>query len=496
MNNEFEGLKKKEDKKKGFLAWLRERLGFGSRSMGNVSEGARGLNLNGIKTAGALGRGAGMSGKFGAAGAFSFLGGKAAIVTFGLIALAVGTTLYYKNADMGKSTETSMGQTQVASYVPKIMREQNNASSLDIFKQATKGIKTEEDVKQPEDVVPEEPKAQESADPKAIDAKLGMDNKPRLQTDMQFGLSNSVGTDASGNKFSSLGGFGNHMGKFGPSVKGDFAKNDLLKSASGNKLSSMKSQSRPVIAQGSKFKATKGGKKALDQAYAIKSMQMQPNYGKADTARSTMDRAWEGGTGDGSTGLPSGGSGVSDGGSGIVQTPSTLDGIEDTTTPDYGNQNIKLPNYKFETPWASLVQTAMILLMIAALLAGIVSMVAKIPVYGQIIAAIIAGIAALLAIAVIVIGIKLMTTYGQNKLGMIYVIGGGLALAGAVAAIGGLYFGWNMLYSQLLAAAAGIMGMFASMAAGPAMQDSINKQLQEQQSQTSRVSFSHHKYIV
>jgi hypothetical protein len=140
--------------------------------------------------------------------------------------------------------------------------------------------------------------------------------------------------------------------------------------------------------------------------------------------------------------------------------------------------------------------------MISALLSGIAGMVAKIKPWGTIIATIIAAIAAIMAIMVIVIGMKIMSTYGQHKLGMIYVIGGGLALAAAIAAIGGINFGWNMLYSQLLAAAAGILGMFASMAAGPAMQNSINKQMNEQQvqtstnTQTSSISSSLNRFIV
>lgn len=51
--NEFEDLKrkKKEEKKKGFLGWLREKLGFSPKGMGNISEAARDINLAGLRGA-------------------------------------------------------------------------------------------------------------------------------------------------------------------------------------------------------------------------------------------------------------------------------------------------------------------------------------------------------------------------------------------------------------------------------------------------------------
>ena len=504
--NEFKDLKKKkEEKKKGFLAWLREKLGFSPKGMGNISEGAKSINLSGLR--GATIRGAGGifgSGSRGIGGLFSFLGGKGTIVTLALVGLAVGTTLYWRSANDVTSKEegySSMGR--MDSYVPRILREQNNVSSLDIFKEANKGaINFEEDIAK--NIEEDQQKNEENVNSNQLAADLGFENdsniqfenKPRLQTDMKFGLSSDIGSGS--NKFSALGGFGNHMGKFGPQVGSGFDKNSLLKSASGSKISSLKSQKKPVLAKSSKFQSI-GGKRAFDQAKAIKSMHMQPNYGKADTARSNLDKAWEGGTdGGGSVGLPSGGSGITDGGSGIVQTPSSLDNIGDTLGGINPNAEVpNVPGYKFDTPWAGMIQKAMMLLMIAALLAGIASMVAKIPVYGKILAAIIALAAIAMGVMVIMIGMKLQSQFGQNKLGMIYMIGGGLAIAGAIAAIGGAFFGWSMLYSQILAAAAGILGMFASMAAGPEMQKAVEKELNKDKNQTSWViTSSHRKYIV
>jgi hypothetical protein len=478
--NEFDDLKrkKKEEKKKGFLGWLREKLGFSPKGMGNLSEVARDINLAGLRGAALRGSGGILgSGGRGIGGIFSFLGGKGAIVTFALVGIAVGMTLYYggmNNAPQGQENYSSMGK--VDSYVPKILKEQTNASSLDIFKEANKGAISfdEEEINKNKEEEPKEEQPVVNEKNNQLEVNLGFDNKPRLQTDMKFGLSSDIGSGS--NKFSALGGFGNHMGKFGPQVgsgfsKNDFDKNSILKTANAGKLSPIKSQKRPVIAQGYKFQNVKGGKSAFDQAKAIKSMQLAPNYGKADIARSNLDKAWEGGTSGGGVGVPSGGSGIDNGGSGVVQTPSTIDNIGDTSGGINPNINIpNVPGYKFDTPWAGLIQQAMLLLMISAFLTGIIAMLIKSPDptgITKIIAYFLLGIALMLAAMVMMIGFKLMFQYGQNKLGWIYVIGGGVAAGAAIAALSGLGIGSHMLIAKILAAAAGIIGMFASMAAGP-----------------------------
>lgn len=500
--NEFEELKnkkEKEDKKKGFIGWLKEKLGFSPKGMGTVSEGARGINLANIGKAGSfVGRGAGLKG----AGFLSFFGGKAGLLTMGLVALAVGTTLYYRSMDNTPISSDGKAYIGDTSYVPRILREQQSGSSLDIFREANRGIIKEEDDTEAKYKNQKEEMPQETPQ---IDANLGFDNKEsmdigrkKLQTDMQFGLSTGFGSGTN-NKFSGLGGFGNHMGKFGPSVGSGFSKNelgnanDLLRKATGGKLSAMNSQKRPVIAKANTLKGMKGGRTALDQAKAIKGMALQPNYGSADTARYTLDKAWEGTTGSGGVGLPSGGSGVSSGGEGVVQTPSTLDNIGDTMGSVPNTQVPNVPGYKFDTPWASLLQKAMMFLMISALLAGIASMVAKIKPWGLIVAVALAMAAVAMAVMVIMIGIQIQKVFGQNKLGMLYIIGGGLAIAAAIAAIAGAWescASWAVLLAKILAAGAGIMAMFAAMAAGPAAQDYAKKQIEEQTKQEQKTSMN------
>lgn len=502
--NDFEELnkKKKEEKKKGFIGWLREKIGFTPRGMGNISEGARGINLTNIGRFGSM---AGRGGLSRGAGFLSFLGGKGGLATFALVALAVGVTMYYRN--MGNNAVSPQANEYMgdSSYTPRILKEQTSGSTLDMFRKANEGLLSDETVddetkyKNPNEPKPDKPEM--TAD-LGFDDKdsLSLDNKKKLQTDMQFGLSTGFGSGTN-NKFSALGGFGNHMGKFGPSVgsgfsKNNLAQNDLLRKATGSKLSAMNSQKRPLIAKGKSLKSMKGGRSAFDQAKAIKGMSLQPNYGSADTARYTLDKAWEGTTESGGVGgLPTGGSGISSGGEGIVQTPSTLDNIGDTMGSVPDNQVPGVPGHSFDTPWASLLQKAMMFLMISALLAGIASMVAKIKPWGMIAAIALALAAIAMAVMVIMIGMQIMKVYGQKKLGMIYVIGGGLAIAAAIAAIAGVKVTWAALLSKILAAAAGIMAMFASMAAGPAAQDYMKKQMEEQQKQqeqkTSKVSSSY-----
>jgi len=512
--NEFEDLKrkKKEEKKKGFLGWLREKLGFSPKGMGNISEAARDINLAGLRGAAIRGSSGILgSGGRGSGGIFSFLGGKGAIVTFALVGLAVGMTLYYggmNNVPQGQENYSSMGK--VDSYVPKILKEQTNASSLDMFKEANKGAISfdEEETNKNKEEEPKEEQPVVNEKNNQLEVNLGFDNKPRLQTDMKFGLSSDIGSGS--NKFSALGGFGNHIGKFGPQVgsgfsKNDFDKNSLLKTANAGKLSPIKSQKRPVIAQGYKFQNVKGGKSAFDQAKAIKSMQLAPNYGRADTARSNLDKAWEGGTGGGgSAGLPNGGSGISGGGSGVVQTPWINPATPTDPAPPGGtNPNVpnipNVPGYKFDTPWAGLIQQAMLFLMISASLTLIIATLMTLPeptATTKMTACILLVNALMLAAMVMMIGFKLMSQYGQNKLGWIYVIGGVVAAGAAIAALSGLGIGFHMLIAKILAAAAGIIGMFASMAAGPAMQKAAEKELNNVNKQTAYIiTSSSRKYI-
>lgn len=480
--------KKKENKKKGFLPWLKDKFGISSRgSMGSVSEGARGIDLSNIsKGIGNLSKaGVSASGKAGSS-IISALLGKSTIITLAALAVGIGGTLYFYNSrsSVGSNNEqASMTEVQPSNYVPAILKEKSEGSSLDIFKKAASNDLAYADESQNYESQ-EVPEAQESAKEnqnKMIPEESPFKNKPKLQTDMKIGLTSSLGT-GSNNKLSALGGFGNHIGKFNPDAKSTIEFKNLL----GKKITGMNRSKKAVIAKGVSVNSFKG-KGAFGQAKAIKKTQLQPNYGSADRARATMDKAWEGSTGSGAPGLPTSGSGVGSGGAGIVETPSSLDNI-DSEPGAYGTGDTEIPDvgrtFDF-APWEGLLKQAMIMLFLSAALAFLASILMKIfdPTGITKMIAIGLALAAIgLGMYVISIGSQISSMFGQSKLGMIYQIGGGLAVAAGGMALAGIAF-WDtgMVIGAVLAAAAGIMGLFAAMAAGPASKDIENKMQEKQQ---------------
>ena len=87
--------KEKKDKKKGFLPWLRSRLGVGGQgAMGGAGEGLPGAANFGRAAFGAAKFGA----SSGAGGLGGLLAGNAGLIAMAaIVAAAVGTTLYMKN---------------------------------------------------------------------------------------------------------------------------------------------------------------------------------------------------------------------------------------------------------------------------------------------------------------------------------------------------------------------------------------------------------------
>lgn len=462
--------KKKE--RKGFLPWLKQRLGFGrSASMGNLSsQGA--INL----------------GKIGAAkpGLLAALAAKSSVlIPMAVVALSVGTVVYMKSArNASPEQNAAMGDSSQAvknrnlDYVPAILREQKNASSLDMFKEANKG-KVSLDEPQPA------AKDEKSKEPEASsDANAGEQPNPQdemnaqLQGAAQIGLSGDVG---SGNKFSSLGGFGNKMGSFGPKVgfsnMGSGFSNMPKFQDRKNKLLAMNSK-KFGVSKASRISTKKGDAgKSLGRAQAIKNTMRSYQGTNSDTIRATSDAAWEGTTGEGTTGV--GGEGISNGGAGIVETPSSLN---DVTPSGGGPGDYNYPgstNYDLDNPWGNMLDQCLMYLMLAAALSYAGSLLIQ---AGQKaggwwgIALMVMGwilcIAALLmAIKVVMNGIELMTKYKQAKLGTIYLIAGLAAVTAAGLAMAGQWYSSAAGYVGYFAGAAGILAMLGSMAAGSAMKD-------------------------
>lgn len=470
------GFKKKE-KKKGFLPWLKQRLGFGNSASMGSSVSAGNVGLTGAKT-----------------GLSVLLAAKSVLVPLAIVAVIGGTTIYVKNQNNIKSQEqSSIGDSSKATnanYVPAILREQNKntGSSLDIFKQAAKGkISLDEKAVKPADVKKEE-KPSESAEQGDMpqDNPMG-DMAAALQGVNQQGLSTEIG---SSNKFSAMGGFGQKQGlsqkagltnfgnNFSALPKFQDRKNKLL-AMSGNKKITV---GKGNMVKGIKDKSSRSA--SLNQAMSIRATQRQYKGGKVDSLRSTQDAAWESTTGDGEA---TGGSGLSDGGAGLLQTPSAINEVSDYNAP---NSDMNIPanfNSDKDNPWGNKVDEAMNLLTMAAAFSVAASLLVK---WGKQLMAktgflwyvglalVIAGIA-LAAIAmsyalkVMGIGKDLRHAYGQEKLGSMFMIAGGAAMVGAaLAMIGGFSaaFGGGVgvaAVGMYFAGAAGIMALFASMSMAP-----------------------------
>jgi hypothetical protein len=264
-------------------------------------------------------------------------------------------------------------------------------------------------------------------------------------------LTSSLGGES--NNMSGMGGFGNKFNQGALGAKSGFTagvgtgfqnmpKFDQRK----NKMLAMKAPARALFSKTKGANSAKVGKGAYNQAKGVRGVQKSYTGSDIDSARSTQDKAWEGTTGDGTTDAT--GAGLSDGGAGVVTSPS-LDNAsgdtqggstDDATTPDVSNpQDV--------SPWAKLLKMAMM----AVLLSAVLSMIG-----GALIKA-----GNTLGAVAILIGVKVMSTYGQKLLGSVYVVGGGVAIAAAGMAMAGKSIG--PITPMWMSAIAGIIGLMGSM---------------------------------
>ncbi len=471
--------KEKKEKKRGLLGWLRSKLGIGSRG---GAMGEAGMNPSAMNVGRALG-----TAKFGAsAGLGGFISGNiGAIVTAAVVAVAGG--VYLANNAPAPTTGNSAFSSNKSpdNYVPAILRSQaaNQGSSLEMFKDTNKdaGLGMEEGANKPK---PEDAKASANDEEKTPDANQAAPDQSNMAESMMGKLQGgNIGSLTSsmgggGNKMSAMGGFGN---KF--SQKSDFtsgigtgfqglAKFDQRK----GKMMAMKATSRPVFKNAKAGTGKKFGAGAMNQAKGLRDTQKSYTGTSIDSARSTQDKAWEGSTG---TGSADGGAGMGDGGAGVVTSPS-LDnagsgggGSGTGIADDSGIPEASAPTNV--SPWASLLSMAMMLVILAGVLAVIGAALVQAGRAGSVIfgsgAALIAvGMALcvaamLLGAAVMVIGGMLMTSYGQNALGGIYLIGGGVAIAAGAAGMGGSVLGGTTTALWLGGATAAI-GLIGSMLGG------------------------------
>lgn len=478
------GFKEKKERK-GFLPWLRGRMGFGSRGpMGSVGAGPAAGGAGRALGAARLGAGA----KFGAAG--GILAAKGTIATIAVIAAAIGTTLYMNNrqglSPVSSAFNSDRGA-QSSEYIPAILRRQATpGSSLDMFADRNKGVidfdgeaakaaKAEADAAAAAsaDAATEAPEGGESAaegsemgDPGALLGKLQGASATGLSTGLSggssgktFGFPNKVGQGSFGPKvgFSNMG-----AGKFAP-----------MQSPKKGKLTAMNASKQAIRGGKGAAAAKKSGAGAWNQAKGVRDVQKTYGATNVDTMRSTQDQAWEGTTGEG--GVDGGaGIGAGDGGAGIVTSPSL-----DNTTSGGGSGDYDTPGEytpvdpgSFDvSPWASDASQAMMFLLLSAVLsiagAYLISIAQGPLAFLKIIGYILCIAALLLAVMAMLKGFAIMFSHGQMLLGTIYVIGGGVGILGAITAMQGNpgeAMSQNVLW---MAGIAGILGLLGSMMGSP-----------------------------
>ncbi len=474
------GFKEKKEKKGGALGWLRGKLGVGSRG----AMGEAGLNPNVMN----VGRAMGGAGKFGASS--SGIGGLLAggklgtVLTIAVMAAAVGTTLVMRGGDTASapSSAFSSGKSAASNYVPAILRSQaaNQGSSLDMFKETNKGAGLAMEADPSKANKPPEPKADAAAGEEAQadqpapggGENMAQDMMGKLQGGNMASLTSSLGGGSS--KFSNMGGFSNKFGSGATGAKAGFSsgigagfsgmpKFDQRK----NKMMAMKGSARPVFGGSKAGKKGTFGSGAFGQAKGMRATQKSYSGTSIDSARSTQDKAWEGSTPDGSA---DGGAGLSEGGAGVVTSPSLDNSSSGGGGGGADGADANVPDASGPTdvsPWASTVQTIMMLVLVSAILSAIASKLCQAKIT-YVFGAVIAAIAAILGVIAIVMAIGLMGS--QALMGGLYLLGGGLAVAAAAMALmtdsSGVLAPGTATSMMWLAAGAGIIGMLGSMLGG------------------------------
>lgn len=232
------------------------------------------------------------------------------------------------------------------------------------------------------------------------------------------------------------GNFSNKFGNtFGPEgigsggVMGEFQRPMVNR----NKLLAMKGSARPVMSRGALARAGAGARGAHSQAKAIRG---GLNYlgTNVDSAKGTVDKAWEGSTG---VGQNAGGGGIVPGltGGGVAASPS-LDNTKKPVEKADKKQTPVVSGKKTDevTPWAELAGRAGILLGIATVAIGIISALSVVP--DVTLKGIAAGLALIVAGAlasyVSWLGYRIMTEYHEAYTGLAYITAG-MVTAGAAA---------------------------------------------------------------
>ncbi|MBI4801402.1 MAG: hypothetical protein HY796_02650 [Elusimicrobia bacterium] len=515
---------KKEEKKKGFIPWIRSKLGIGGRNAvgGAGAAGRAGGALPGVAGIGsraALGRAALGAGRFGSAsgGLFGGLlsGNMGLLLTAAVVAVALGTGIYMSGLNNPGETAGAFGSNKSGDgYVPAIMRNQQSGSSLDMFKDANKaGLGLDgngydangyDKDGYDKDGYDKDGYDRNGYDKEGFDRngydkdgydrngydKNGLDRNgnpggsgaaspggPNAGQDMAAKLAGGFGSGLSGsmgsggNKFSNMGGFGNKFSgnKVGFGKVGSGFSN-LPEFNSRKKLLAMKGSARAVPS--SKKGAAKygTGTKAWGQSKGLRLTQKSdPGY-SIDTMRGTQDAAWVGSTPDGTVD-PDGGTGVTTGGTSPPPTPYDTPTIQPTgggtTSPDGTPDTPLAPDATHvDSEFESTAKTILMLITVSIALALVGAMLINAgntpaTFYLKVIGMILCGIALALAIYAGVMAVQLMGS--QMVLGIAYLAAAGLAgLAAGIAMFGNMSAALLVMI-KWVALAAGVVALMGAM---------------------------------
>ncbi len=460
MNDEMPdtNFKEKKEKKGGALGWLKNRLGLGSRSaLGGPGANPAAMNL---------GRAFGAGSRLGSssAGLAGLLTGKVGILAT-LAAVIVGGGVYLANQSSVPEVGTGAFSSSKAAdnYVPSILRkQQDQGSSLDMFKETNKGAGLAMDAAQAKAAADAKAGAEAAGEKDATGGEgqaQGADqagpgsNMQDMLSKLQGGAAGGGGGGSSSSKFSNMGGFGNKFndsqfgGKTGFTTGIGAGFQGMPKFAQRqNQLLAMKGSKQPVMSnsKGGRFKGM--GKGSFNQAHALRAAQKSYSGTSVDAMRSTQDTAWTGTTADGT---PTSGSGLSSG-AGIASSPS-LDnagsgggtgdsgGVGSDPGCDGGDSTPDPNNPKDESPWKSLVAAIMALVIIACILIviGAIFVTMKVPPWISALGMWMCGIGIGLGVIALGLSIMLMAQYGQTMLGGVYAVGAALVIvAGALGMTG------------------------------------------------------------
>ena len=200
-------------------------------------------------------------------------------------------------------------------------------------------------------------------------------------------------------------------------------KSAVVSDAAKGSLSGNKKANGPSVSGGTNRSiAGRHFNSAMGQGFGA----VRDNRGAASSAAggATYDGAAAGGSNIGANGSPIGGAGAV--GSGSAQPKS----IAGPSTDANSSTNVPTPPAKEAAPWAKQLQTAEILIGIAAACLMVCSMINKPPtMFSTWIVRILGGVVALLGAIIIGIGASIASKYGQKQFGLIGLGVGGLLIA-------------------------------------------------------------------